>query len=509
MVVAIFVPSFLFFHLIPDAKTASRAVFRPRASTSTTNRKGEIRQGSVDSPRICDCRQTSSRSLTPIAKGATGLGMTPAEIFLWGGGCHGSEDSPLQGRIKTDTTGRASTWDNSTLAMERPRNFRRYFVSAVLAIGALIVLLREHRPSFLRPDLHLCAYVTTADGALTVVDLVKLKAVTHIPVGPGLSGMREHPTRPEILGLSSLGGYVWILDARAYQVSARIPVGPLPYALDFSPDGSRVYTTTSGNDTVLAIDIHSRAIVARAHTGRGPVLSHVSPDGKTVLVLNHAEGSLGIYDAATLTLRNTVSVVPQPDDVAVLSDDSVAFVMSRSEQRLSVVDLQRSVLVANLELAGKPTDMLLKPDGGELYVISPEAHGLQAINTWTHEVGDTMVLGSAPTRGVLSADASVLYVSDTEADRVTPVDVINRRIIRGALSEKNPEKGFPIPAGDAPGALRFDRSPNETLLLVVSQGSGDLAVIRVRTNFLVTMIPVGDRPQDLAVKLYGEKEGTK
>src|SRR5438046_10595488 len=84
MVVAIFVPSFLFFHLIPDAKTASRAVFRPRASTSTTNRKGEIRQGSVDSPRICDCRQTSSRSLTPFAKGATGLGMTPAEIFLWG-----------------------------------------------------------------------------------------------------------------------------------------------------------------------------------------------------------------------------------------------------------------------------------------------------------------------------------------------------------------------------------------------------------------------------------------
>jgi len=34
-------------------------------------------------------------------------------------------------------------------------------------------------------------------------------------------------------------------------------------------------------------------------------------------------------------------------------------------------------------------------------------------------------------------------------------------------------------------------------------------VIRVRTNFLVTMVPVGDRPQDLAVKLYGNKETTK
>ncbi len=107
-----------------------------------------------------------------------------------------------------------------------------------------------------------------------------------------------------------------------------------------------------------------------------------------------------------------------------------------------------------------------------------------------------MVLGSAPNRGVLSADASLLYVSDTAAGRVTPVDITNRRIIR------DPGKGFPIPAGDAPMALRFDESPNETLLLVVSQGSGDLAVIRVRTNFLVTMIPVGGHPQELAVKLF-------
>jgi len=382
--------------------------------------------------------------------------------------------------------------------MNGPKNFRLYFLLAALGIGGIVLLLREHRPSFLRPDLHLSAYVTTADGNVTVVDLVKLKAVARIAVGPGLSGMREHPTRPEIFGLSSTGGYVWILDPRANhftgQVTARIAVGPLPYALDFSPDGNRIYTTASGNNTLLAIDVKSRAVVGRAMTGREPVLAHVTPDGKTVLVVNRRDGSLGIHDAPTLTLRGSVSVVPQPEDVAVLPDGSLAFVLSRSERHISVVDLRRGVLVTHLELAGKPTDMLLKPDGGELYVISPEAHGLQAINTWTHEVGDYMVLGSTPTRGVLSSDASLLYVSDTAGDRVTPVDIFNRRIIR------DPGKGFPVPAGDSPTALRFD--PAESLLLVVSQGSGDLAVIRVRTNFLLTMIPVGDHPQDLAVKLF-------
>src|SRR2546425_7103299 len=95
--------------------------------------------------------------------------------------------------------------------MARPRNFRVYFLAVVLGIGGLIVLLREHRPSFLRPDLHLCAYVSTADGSVTVVDLVKLKAVARIAVGPSLSGMREHATRAEILGVSSAGGVNLIL----------------------------------------------------------------------------------------------------------------------------------------------------------------------------------------------------------------------------------------------------------------------------------------------------------
>src|ERR1700730_10982726 len=304
--------------------------------------------------------------------------------------------------------------------MNRPKNFRVYFSLAALAIGGVFFLLPEHRPSFLRPDLHLSAYVTTADGNVTVVDLVKLKAVARIPVGPGLSGMREHPTRPEVFGVSSAGGYVWILDPRfdpldghfTGQVTARIAVGPLPYALDFSPDGKRIYTTASGNNTLLAIDARSRAFVARAQTGNEPVLAHVTPDGKSVLVVNRRDGSLGVHDATSLALRGSVSVIAQPEDVVVLPDSSLAFVLSRSERRISVVDLRRGVLVTNLELAGKPTDMLLKPDGGELYVISPEAHGLQAINTGTHEVGDYMVLGSAPTRGVLSADASLLSVSD-------------------------------------------------------------------------------------------------
>src|SRR6202048_2411419 len=383
-----------------------------------------------------------------------------------------------------------------SLLVKNPlRNAQVVALTAVLLVGAAILLLREQRASFLRPGLRLNAYVSTADGSVAVVDLVRLRAVARISVGPGLSGMREHPTRAGVWGVSSQGGYVGVLSARVNQGAARVPVGTMPYALDFSVDGNRVYTAASGSDAVVAIDCQTHAVVARGRTGHEPVLARATPDGKSVLVVNRHDATLGIHDAASLSLRGSVPVVAQPEDVAVIGDSSVAFVLSRTEPRLSVVDLRRGVLLTNLQLAGKPSEMLLKPDGGELYVISPESHGLQAINTWTHEVGDYVLLGSAPTHGVLFPDGSEMFVTDAAAGRVAPLDINNRRV------------GRPISAGRAPQALRFDSNDPDvkpSLLLVVNQGSGDLAVIGLRagSESLLTMIPVGPRPQDLAVKLF-------
>src|SRR6202051_938379 len=150
--------------------------------------------------------------------------------------------------------------------MTRPRNYRVFALLGILLAAALILLLFEHRPSFLRPGLRLNAYVTTSDGNLTVIDLVNLSAIAHIPIGQKLSGVREHPTRPEVWGVSTTEGFVWVLDTRTNQLTAKIPVGSLPYALDFSPDGGRAYVTSSGNNTLVAIDCRTLAILGTARS---------------------------------------------------------------------------------------------------------------------------------------------------------------------------------------------------------------------------------------------------
>jgi len=115
------------------------------------------------------------------------------------------------------------------------------------------------------------------------------------------------------------------------------------------------------------------------------------------------------------------------------------------------------------------------------------------LNTWTHEMGDYMMLGSAPASGIITEDAGEMYVADRAAGHVIPLDIVNRRVSR------------PINVGALPGAMRFDPvEPGDTpaMLLVVNEGSGDLAVLHTRTDSLLTMIPVGSHPQRIAVKLF-------
>ena len=372
------------------------------------------------------------------------------------------------------------------------KTVRVYFVLLALLLSATIVILYEHRPSFLHPSLHMYAYVSTSDGSLAVIDLVSLHTIAKIPVGPSISDLREHTQRDEIWGVSNAGGYVFVLDTRSNQLT-RIPVGTSPYSLDFSPKGDRIYTTASAPDQLVAIDTASRTVYGRAHTNPDPVQARITPDAKNIVVVNRRANTVSIHDTRTLQLLVSIPVIPQPDEVCITPDSSLAFVMSRTQTRLSVVDLKRAVLLTNLELAGLPSQMLLKPDAGELYLISPDTHGLQAINTWTHEMGDYMLLGSAPTSAIITDDASAMYVTDRVAGRVMPVDILNRRVAR------------PTTVGAAPSAMRFtltDPDAKPPMLLVVDESSDDIAVIRTRTDSLLTLIPVGSHPQRLALKTF-------
>jgi YVTN family beta-propeller protein len=103
----------------------------------------------------------------------------------------------------------------------------------------------------------------------------------------------------------------------------------------------------------------------------------------------------------------------------------------------------------------------------------------------------------------VTSDNSLLYVSNFGSDNVSVYAIDEGRVIDS------------VPVGSRPDGLAL--TPNEDHLLVVDTKSGDVAVVRtVKTSdnskisaarALVTVIPVGDQPNDIVVKAF--KSGAK
>ena len=377
--------------------------------------------------------------------------------------------------------------------MKRKRYLRLLILIGVLAAIAGWQITREYRPPILKAGARLYAYVANAgDGTVSVVDLVALKTIASIPVGPAPSGLRVLAPRKEIWGVSnsssSEGGYAWVIPAGAGAVSSRIPVGPFLSAVEFSSDGRRAYIASAGSNQVVRIDTASKQVSARAHTGSRPWLARLTPNGRLLLVPNHDDSTLEVFDAQTLAPMATIGVAEHPEDVVALPDNSVAFVAAPDAKKISVVDLKRYVLLSNLQLGGAPHAMILKPDGGELYVTVPDLHEIEIIKTWTAEIAESMLVGLAPESGALTANAESLYLSDPAAGRVLPIAIGERHL------------SLPITVGREPVTCRLD--PSGEFLLVANQDSNDLAVIRLRTSSLLTMVPVGSHPTDIVSLLF-------
>ena len=386
-----------------------------------------------------------------------------------------------------------------SLRNETPPQFAPRLSSACSSpILAIREVALELRPSFLRPELHLFAYVgNTADGTF------HYRSCQTRPVGttPSARDRRVCAPIPRGRNLGAQFGWRLCVDSRChFESDRRAHCGGIRAlcARFFAGRKPRVCAAAGSND-VVAIDSATRQIIARGRAGHRPWIARVSPDGKILLVSNRDDATVSLLDGNTLAQIAVIATAPDPEQIAILPDNSKAFVTSGSTNQISVLDLKRKVLVTNLALGGAPDDLDLKPDGGELYITSSSAHGLLIVNTGTNEVGDFLLLGMSPTSAIFAPATQTLYVSDSAAGHVVPVSVDTRQV------------GRPIQAGESPGTCGI--TPGGDILLVVDFSSNDLAVIRTKTlppgpaglsppRPPTALIPVGSHPRDLAIKVF-------
>ena len=131
--------------------------------------------------------------------------------------------------------------------------------------------------------------------------------------------------------------------------------------------------------------------------------------------------------------------------------------------------------------------MILKPDGGELYVTVPDLHEIEIIKTWTAEIAESMLVGLRRKAG-RSPPTRTRSIFRSRRRLVLPIAIGERHL------------SLPITVGREPVTCRMD--PSGEFLMVANPDSNDLAVIRLRTSSLLTMVPVGSHPTDIVSLLF-------
>jgi YVTN family beta-propeller protein len=255
------------------------------------------------------------------------------------------------------------------------------------------------------------------------------------------------------------------------------------------------------------LDLDRRTVAATLHVGASPGLARVSPDGSTVVVSNRADNSVSIIDTARLAVRSAINICIHPEDIAILPDSTKAFISCSGSGQVASIELKKDErkkddptndkLLALLDVGKSPVSLALKPDGGELIAFNFDAGSISIIETTPDEVSGSYLVGAQPTRGVVSLDNSRLYISNFGSNNIAVFDIDLGKIIAY------------LPVGTHPDALAL--SQNQNYLLVLDSGSGDLAVIQKRTPkkkfepseySLLTIIPVGMQPNQIAVKSF-------
>ena len=185
-------------------------------------------------------------------------------------------------------------------------------------------------------------------------------------------------------------------------------------------------------------------------------------------------------------------------------DGRYLFTASRPDRVLRIFEAASGKTVVRLPLPVEPRRFAVKPDGGQLFISGPGMDAVVVVYIYQTEIAETLLAGRAPADMAALDVPAYLIAANPETNSVTVLDLEND----GRLVAS-------VQVGQSPGAIVITPAVEgqDQYALVLNQGSGDLAVIRLnslprdaesrrRPTALFTLIPVGEKPVSAAVMSF-------
>jgi YVTN family beta-propeller protein len=348
------------------------------------------------------------------------------------------------------------------------------------------------------------AFIANQEGqAVAAVDLTVFAVARHIRVDGRPTAVIADDRRAAVYALTPENGTVHEIQADKLTFLRKTRLAERALSMRLAPDGGALYVLCSEPKKLVRVKLDSLTVDWQVALAAEPADMDPDPLGRWVAVSHGAARTITLLDLTGGTAAQTLRLTGDVGNVRFQSDGRQLIAANLSDRMLAIYQPSGGRLVVNLPLAVRPDHFCFNSNGGQLFVTG---EGMDAVVVvypyYTPQVAETVLAGHSP--GFMAASTlkgtspQFLFVANSKSGEVSILDVDGRRVV--AVT----------PVGADPGYIMM--TPDDRYALVLNQGSGDMAVIRVanivrtiaqqrrsRKGAIFMMIPVGSKPVSGAV----------
>jgi DNA-binding beta-propeller fold protein YncE len=348
-----------------------------------------------------------------------------------------------------------------------------------------------------------------AENSLAIVNLNTFKLVRKLD-------LRSPPSRvvsdgENVYVLTPRNGTVHVIDPARAAPKSRARLATELDLLSLTPLPRRLVAVSAASRELILAELPGLKPMRRTRLSIAPidldVRSHSANKRTYAALSGGAAGIIEIVDLHSGGRRKREFPV-ELGSLRFRDDGQLLFVANYSQKSLLVLDPETLNTVCELSLPMRPQNFSFGADNGQLFISGPGMDGVSIVYVYkTIEVDQTILAGREPGAMACSDNPRYLFVASRAGSEITILDIDSRKMV--GLTQ----------AGDKPSLIAI--TPDQQYALVLNEGSGDLAVIRIpniqgnrsrngaaslpakivtlRGVSLFAMIPVGQNPVGLAI----------
>jgi len=355
-----------------------------------------------------------------------------------------------------------------------------------------------------------CFIANHTSRSVSVLDLSRFRIRAHVALDAAPSEVVA-PTKPaRAYVLARENATVYEIDAVSLAVSRRVRLGNEAVSMRLSRTGDSLWVLLRDPAALVEVPINSLRPERRIHFSSPADGFDVSRETGDACIINRHDRTIAIASLDQASVTRTIVSPAEPSIVSFRRDGRHLIAGSEAARNITIYDTATGKTVVTLPLGLAPHHFCTTRDGGQLYITGTGMDAVVTVYPYRTEVAETRLAGHAPGAMAVTETEpgnptpSFLMVANPDADRVTVLDVESGKL--AAL----------VQVGRGPGKIVI--TPDRQYALVLNEGSGDVAVIRIfslagnqegggrvkryKSAPLFTMVPVGEQPVSGAVVVF-------